>query len=144
MLAPVKSWYFLWCRKQNKQQKWHGCPTQIRFMKTSLSLYCGISHALKVETLGEQQNTKSISFKRPVLWSLPHLSSVVTYNAWVRAVLCLVLSYFKTSPFVTLFEQHKPHRVWSFSFWYVPLSYVVLNEIQLWCSAVQPHSKQSN
>ncbi len=55
--------------------------TQIRFMETRLSLYCGISPALKVETQGEQQNTKSIRFKRPVMWSVPHLSSDLTYNA---------------------------------------------------------------
>lgn len=55
--------------------------TQIRFMETRLSLYCGISPALKVETQGEQQNTKSIRFKRPVMWFVPHLSSDLTYNA---------------------------------------------------------------
>jgi len=34
-------------------------------------------------------------------------------------------------------EQHKPHGIWSFHFWFVPLSYVVLNPIQVRCSAMR-------
>ncbi len=40
-------------------------------------------------------------------------------------------------------EQHKSPGIWSFQFWFGPLSYVVLNQIQVWFFAVRPQSEQS-
>ncbi len=98
-------------------------------------IFLELKNAEVVTLQHENEKLKYTVFCIHILESL----ATFTLQANVSQIWFFVLPIRDSDLFLSwLCEQHKPHGIWSFQFWLVPLSYVVLNPIHVRWFAMRP------